>query len=220
LDKKNNLAVSAFNYGSTGEGYQIYDSNKGSTFISEQYVPELGINLGNIISRPGSGAWSWCDVHSTDKGMKIPLMTTVIFSNYASNIYGKQNNNWVLKNSITGDVLLDVKETPYFIYTFTSAGNYTIYNSVEDSFGNVYATTKPGYIEVVNHKEKNPDDKNPNLVDSFDYGQPEPFPGRDYQVRKLAKDLMIEQNKILKSGNQQFGSDIDMPDNPDATFRS
>lgn len=220
LDKKNNLAVSAFNYGSTGEGYQIYDSNKGSTFISEQYVPELGINLGNIISRPGSGAWTWCDVHSTDKGMKIPLMTTVIFSNYASNIYGKQNNNWVLKNSITGDVLLDVKETPYFIYTFTSAGNYTIYNSVEDSFGNVYATTKPGYIEVVNHKEKNPDDKNPNLVDSFDYGQPEPFPGRDYQVRKLAKDLMIEQNKILKSDNQQFGSDIDMPDNPDATFRS
>ena len=59
-----------------------------------------------------------------------------------------------------------------------------------------------------------------NIVDSFDYGQPEPFPGRDYQVRKLAKDLMIEQNKILKSGNQQFGSDIDMPDNPDATFRS
>jgi len=219
-DQINNIMISGFNYGVTGYGYYEYGSTSGSFILSEQYVPELGINLGNIISRPGSGAWTWCDVHSTDKGMSIPLMSTVIFSNYASNIYGKQNNKWILSDSGTGNELLNVMGTPYFIYTFTSPGNYTIYNSVEDSFGNVYATTRPGYIEVVNHKVKRPDDRNPDEVDSFDYGQPEPFYGRDYQAQKLAKDLIIEQEKIFKSGIQPFGSQVNIPDNPDATFRS
>jgi hypothetical protein len=220
IDPSDNIMISGFNYGVTGYGYYEYGATSGSFILSEQYVPELGINLGNIISRPGSGAWTWCDVHSTDKGMIIPLLSTVIFSNYASNIYGKQNNKWILSNSRTGNELLNVTGTPYFIYTFSESGNYTIYNSVEDSFGNVYATTRPGYIEVTDHKIKRPDDKNPDVVDSFDYGQPEPFAGRDYQAQKLAKDLIIEQERIFKSGIQPFGSQVDIPDNPDATFRS
>jgi PKD repeat protein len=144
----------------------------------------------------------------------------VVFNNYASNIYGKQNNKWILSDSVTGAEILNVKSTPYFIYTFTTSGNYTIYNSVEDSFGNVYATTRPGYIEVIDHKVKRPDDRNPDAVDSFDYGQPEPFYGRDYQAQKLDKDLMIEQQRIFKSGVPPFGTQVIIPGNPDATFRS
>ena len=220
-DADDNLFMSGVNRaGSTGGGYYEPDPDSGFTLLTKQYVPELGINLGNIISRPGSGAWTWCDVHSTDKGMSIPLLSTVVFSNYASNLYGKQNNKWVLSDSKTGSEILNVKSTPYFIYTFTSAGNYTIYNSVEDSFGNVYVTTKPGYIEVVDHKVKRPDDRNPDAVDSFDYGQPEPFYGRDYQAQKLDKDLMIEQQKIFREGVPPFGTQVYIPGNPDATFRS
>jgi hypothetical protein len=220
VDQSDNLMVGGFNYGVTGYGYYEYGATMGSLFLSKQYVPDLGINLGSIISRPGSGAWTWCDVHSTDKGMSIPLMSTVIFSNYASDIYGKQNNKWVLIDSRNNNELLNVIGTPYFIYTFTSPGNYTIYNRVEDSFGNVYVTTRPGYIEVIDHKSKRPDDKNPNEVDSFDYGQPEPFYGRDYQAQKLTRDLIIEQDRIFRSGIQPFGSQVNIPDNPDATFRS
>jgi hypothetical protein len=219
-DQSDNIMINGFNYGATGYGYYEYGATSGSFILSEQYVPELGINLGNIISRPGSGAWTWCDVHSTDKGMQIPLLSTVVFNNYASNIYGKQNNKWILSDSVTGAEILNVKSTPYFIYTFTTAGNYTIYNSVEDSFGNVYATTRPGYIEVIDHKVKRPDDRNPDAVDSFDYGQPEPFYGRDYQAQKLDKDLMIEQQRIFKSGVPPFGTQVIIPGNPDATFRS
>ena len=219
VDSLGNIFMSGFNYGATGSGFISPDQNTGFSFLSKQYVPELGINLGNIISRPGSGAWTWCDVHSTDKGMQIPLLSTVIFSNYASDIYGKQNNKWILSNSQTGEEILNVKSTPYFIFTFSEAGNYTIYNQVEDSFGNVYATTKPGFIEVVNHKVKKPEDRNPDYVDSFDYGQPEPFAGRDSQALKLSKDLAEAQRKIMEGNNPPIGTGLVIPNNPDATFR-
>ena len=202
-----------------GDGYIYLPANTGFSLLSKKYKAELGLNMGQIISRPGSGAWTWCDVHSTDSGMQIPLMTTVVFNNYASNIYGKQNNKWILSNSITGDEILNVKNTPYFIYTFTSPGNYTIYNSVEDAAGNVYVQTNPGYIEVINHKQKNPDDRRPDFVNSFDYGEPEVFPGRDYQVHKLSKDLAEEQAAILRDGVIPFGAGFTVYNNPDATFR-
>jgi len=219
VDDSGNIFMSGFNYGVTGSGFISTNQNSGFSFLAKQYVPELGINLGNIISRPGSGAWTWCDVHSTDKGMQIPLLSTVIFNNYASDIYGKQNNKWILSNSQTGEEILNVKSTPYFIFTFSEAGNYTIYNQVEDSFGNVYAITKPGFIEVVNHKIKKPEDKNPDYVDSFDYGQPEPFAGRDSQALKLSKDLAEEQRKIMEGNNPPIGTGLVIPNNPDATFR-
>ena len=222
-DQLDNVFLSGFNYGVTGSGgYYDLGATSGTSLLSEQYVPALGINLGNIISRPGSGAWTWCDVHSTDKGMQIPLLSTVIFSNYASNLYGKQNNNWILKDSLTGAELLNVKYTPYFIYTFSEPGNYTIYNSVEDSEGNVYFVTKPGYIEIVDHKAKRPDDRNPDVVDSFDYGEPEPFAGRDYDAAKLAKSLARQQSEIFDENNknQSFGRGIIIDNNPDATFRN
>jgi len=219
VDDSGNIFMSGFNYGVTGSGFISTNQNSGFSFLAKQYVPELGINLGNIISRPGSGAWTWCDVHSTDKGIQIPLLSTVIFNNYASDIYGKQNNKWILSNSQTGEEILNVKSTPYFIFTFSEAGNYTIYNQVEDSFGNVYAITKPGFIEVVNHKIKKPEDKNPDYVDSFDYGQPEPFAGRDSQALKLSKDLAEEQRKIMEGNNPPIGTGLVIPNNPDATFR-
>ena len=139
--------------------------------------------------------------------------------NYASDIYGKQNNKWILSNSQTGEEILNVKSTPYFIFTFSETGNYTIYNQVEDSFGNVYAVTKPGFIEVVNHKVKKPEDTNPNYVDSFDYGYPEPFTGRDSQAMKLSKDLAESQIKIMEGNNPPIGTGLVIPNNPDSTFR-
>jgi len=146
-------------------------------------------------------------------------MSTVIFNNYSSNIYGKKNNKWSLLDSVTGEDLLTVKETPYFIYTFTKSGYYEIYNQVEDSYGNVYETSLPGFINVTDHKDKRPDDTKPEFVDSTDYGYPEPsFIGRDYDAKKLLKDLMIQEAEIMETNKTPFGSDVVIPDNPDATF--
>ena len=221
-DEDGNLFMSGYYTNSLdvdANGYIYLQANTGFSLLSKKYKSELGLNMGQIISRPGSGAWTWCDVHSTDSGMQIPLMTTVVFNNYASNIYGKKNNKWILSDSVTGDEILNVKNTPYFIYTFTAPGSYTIYNSVEDAAGNVYIQTNPGYIEVINHKQKNPDDRRPDFVNSFDYGEPEVFPGRDYQVHKLSKDLAEEQAAILRDGVIPFGAGFTVYNNPDATFR-
>lgn len=204
--------------GSTGS-FIYFGATSGFSAFSKQYYPDLGINLGNIISRPGSGAWTWCDVHSTDNYIEIPILSTVVFNNYSSDIYGKNNNKWILSNSSTGEELLNVKLTPYFIYTFTDPGYYTIYNEVEDSQGNVYQISKPGFIYVIDHKVKRPDDKNPDFVDSNDYGYPgDLFTSRDEQAIKLSKDLAIEQEQIMKDSLGKFGSGIVIPDNPDSTF--
>jgi hypothetical protein len=220
VDSSGNMNISGYNTSlNVGGEYYTIGPRRAFSILAPQYKPDLGINLGNIISRPGSGAWTWCDVHNTDSKMEVPLMSTVIFNNYASNLYGKKNNKWILSDSVTGDEILNIKSSPYFIYTFTQVGNYTIYNSVEDSAGNVYIATKPGYIQVVNHKDKKPEDRNPDYVDSFDYGVPVPFPGRDYQVDKLTMDLEKQQQEYFRKSQDQFGVEIKIPFNPDATFR-
>jgi len=222
IDMDGNIYMFGYNNSGIRSGFGYYTTGKsrGFSLRSKKHVAKTGINLGQIISRPGSGSWTWCDVHSTDKGMEIPLMSTVVFSNYASEIYGKENNVWVLSDSVTGEQLLDVKGTPYFIYTFTGAGNYTIYNSVEDSEGNVYTASKPGYIHVINHKVKKDHDPNPDYVDSYDYGQPIPLPGRDYAAHKLAKDLEKAQDQFYNNEQVPFGSEFSVFHNPDATFRT
>jgi len=221
-DSSSNLFSSGINLSGTtgGTGSLVYaGATSGFASLIEQYKPELGINLGNIISRPGSGAWTWCDVHSTDNYMEIPLLSTVVFNNYASNIYGKINNKWILSNTESQDELLNIKGSPYFIYTFVNPGFYTIYNQVEDSEGNIYETSRPGFIKVINHKDKRPDDIRPDFVDSSDYGYPNPpFIARDYKAMRLGKDLMQQETEILKANKGQFGSAVIIPNNPDSTF--
>ncbi len=219
-DPSSNIYVGAFNStGVTSGGYSNMDPSTGFVLKANQYVAPLGINLGNIISRPGAGAWTWCDLHLTNSDyLEIPLMSTVIFSNYSSNIYGKNNNKWALNDEETGENLLTIKTSPYFIYTFTFPGYYSIQNEVQDSAGNVYTVSKPGFIRVVDHKVKRPDDRDPNFVNSTDYGYPEPFVGRDDFAKQVAANMLVDEAEILKNNVQPFGAQVIIPGNPDATF--
>jgi photosystem II stability/assembly factor-like uncharacterized protein len=189
-----------------------------AVFLSKQYNAPTGVNMGQIISRPGSNPWTWCDVHQTDRGMEVPLMCTVFFSNYNSAIYGKQNNKWILSNSKTGSEILNVKNTPYFIYTFTDAGYYTIYNQVEDAYGNVYEISKKGFITVVDHKIKKANDENPLVVNSADYGYPIPPKTKQGRINSLEKEMLQDQALKLKENSAPFTSPLIIKDNPDATF--
>jgi PKD repeat protein len=108
------------------------------------------------------------------------MLSTVFFSNYGSQIFGKQNNRWVLTDARNGNVILDVKFTPYFIYTFTSSGYYSLQNTVEDAAGNIYEISKPAFIKVVNQSIPRADDPNPLLVNSADYGL---NPPKNYKTR-------------------------------------
>jgi len=204
--------------GTGGTGYINVGNWKSFFLESELYEPPIGVNMGRILSRPGSGAWTWCDVHFSDNYLEIPLMSTLFISNYASNLYGKTNNKWSLINSEDNNDLLTIKNSPYFIYTFNTPGYYTITNSVEDSFGNVYEVSRPGFIKVMDHKIKRPDDTKPDYVDSTDYGYPEPFFGRDYEAKKLEREMKKDEIQIIQDGIRPFGPEIVLPDDPDATF--
>ena len=187
-------------------------------FLSEKQNPPVGLNMGQIISRAGSNPWVWCDVHQSDRGLEIPMMTTVFLSNYNSAIYGKKNNVWKLIDSKTEQVILDIKYSPYFIYTFTQSGYYTIYNYVEDSFGNVYETSKPGFITVINHTEKRADDPQPLVVNSTDYGYPLPPKNRNDYFYSLEKEMVKDQIQIMKDNYVPFYSDLVNKGSSDATF--
>jgi hypothetical protein len=187
-------------------------------FLSEKQNLSVGLNMGQIISRAGSNPWVWCDVHQSDRGLEIPMMTTVFLSNYNSAIYGKKNNVWKLIDSKTEEVILDIKYSPYFIYTFTQSGYYTIYNYVEDSFGNVYETSKPGFITVINHTEKRADDPQPLVVNSTDYGYPLPPKNRNDYFYSLENEMIKDQIQIMKDNYVPFYSDLVNKGSSDATF--
>ncbi len=219
VNRNLNVFVSGSSTGITGPDNLPYAAATGS-FVSllESYKPGTGIDLGNIISRAGSSAWSWVDVHNSDSDIFVPLLSTIFLSNYDSKIFGKKNNRWVLTNSITNEVLLDVKDVEYFIYTFTASGYYSIQNSVEDCAGNVYEVSKPAFVKVVDQTIPRQDDPNPEFVNSRDYGYIQPLAGFDSQYDNLGKDLSEQQKQIMLENMVPFGSALIITDNPDATF--
>ena len=211
--------VAGTNSGSTGPDGLPYSPSTGS-FVSllESYKPKTGIELGNIISRAGTPAWNWVDVHNSNSDLFVPLLSTVFMNNYDSKIFGKKNNRWRLTNAKTNEVLLDVINVPYFIYTFSQSGYYSIENSVEDSEGNVYEISKPAFVKVVDQTIPQADDPNPEYVNSADYGYSLPSNTAESEYINLGKDLSEQQKEILISNSIPFGSALIIQDNPDATF--
>lgn len=207
--------------GQTGPTGLPYPPLDGFPFVafSESYKAPKGIDLGNIISRAGSGAWTWADVHNSERDLYVPMLSTVFFSNYGSQIFGKQNNRWVLTDARNGNVILDVKFTPYFIYTFTSSGYYSLQNTVEDAAGNIYEISKPAFIKVVNQSIPRADDPNPLLVNSADYGYIKPSKELQNQIWELNQDLLEEQIVIRRESAIPFGSGLVIKSDANSTFR-
>jgi len=215
-----NIFLAGGNDGITGPtGLPYPAGNLAFVALLESYKPPTGIDLGNIISRAGSGAFTWVDVHNSESDLYVPMLSTVFFNNYNSAIFGKQSNRWVLTNARTNEVILDVKQTPYFIYTFTRSGYYSIQNSVEDAAGNVYEISKPAFIKVVNQSIPVANDPNPLFVNSSDYGYVPAGRGFGNEAEKLDKDLLEQQIQIRLNNIPPFGSGLVIENDPNATFR-
>lgn len=222
LDNRDNLLIGGYRVGETGPtGLPIDSSSTDSSFTAlvPQYIPGTGIDLGNIISRSGSGSWVWADVHNSGNDLFVPILSTVFLSNYSSQIFGKENNRWVLIDEFTGSPVLDVRSTPYFIYTFTEPGYYSVTNSVEDANGNLYQVSKKSFIKVSDQSVASATDPNPEFVNSVDYGYPPEMPRDKNSLYKLSKSLLTQQAEIMKSMTKPFGSSIIIPDDPNATFQ-
>jgi len=221
VDYKDSLLIAGYRIGVTGpSGLPVNASGSDISFtaFSEQYVPGTGIDLGDIISRAGSGSWTWADVYNSNEDISVPILSTVFFTNYASQIFGKQNNRWVLFDEVSETVILDVKSIPYFIYTFTGSGYYSIQNTVEDANGNVYSISKKAFVKVMNQTVPLASDPNPELVNSVDYGYPPLSPASDNEIYQMSKHLLEQQRKILKETRPQFGSGLILKNDPNSTF--
>jgi hypothetical protein len=213
------LSSAYVNFDYVDIGYTI-SSSSGFVYLLKQYQANLGVNEGEIISRPGSDPWTWSDSHVKEEGsFEVPIMSTVIFNNYSSDIYGKNNNKWILSDASTGEEILNIKYSPYFIYTFTQEGEYTIYNEVSDSEGNVYATTGNGFVRVIDHKKMRIPGRKSGPITSANYGVDQPFSDRNYEGEKLRKDLQKQQIEIQEKNKKSFAPAIVIPDNPDLTYR-
>jgi len=214
------MFVSGSSAGVSGPSQLPYSSATGSfASLLESYKPGIGKNMGNIISRAGSGAWTWVDVHNSNSDLFVPLLSTVFLSNEGSKIFGKNSNRWKLTNALTGNVILDIKDVPFFIYTFSQSGYYSIQNIVEDCNGNVYEISKPAFVKVVDQTIPLPDDPNPEFVNSADYGYPRRAANQNGgEYRDLSKDLLEDQKNIMLQNVVPFGSSLIIRDNPDATY--
>ena len=71
-------------------------------------------------------------------------------------IPGKKNHVWKLIKGETEEELINIKDTPSFIWTFNQPGFYDLYSSIEDSNGNKSVFDKKGYIRVIDHKNPAP----------------------------------------------------------------
>jgi len=215
----NNMFLAGSHSGVTGPANLPYVSGDGNfTSMFKGYKKSPGKAMGDIISRVGSGSWSWVDVHNSNSDLYVPMLSTLFLSNYDSKIFGKNNNRWILTNAGTGEVLLDVKSVPYFIYTFAESGYYSIVNSVEDSAGNVYEVSKPAFVKVVNQSIPLANDPNPEYVNSADYGYIPANLDRNSKALELGRDMNLDQLEIMLNQRVKFGSGIVIPNNPDATF--
>lgn len=145
--------------------------NSRSAFIGkiprERFIP--GFNFGSIVSWRGSHSWSWREQKFYENEFEIPLATTVFINPVNTLIPGKKEYLWKLIDSETQEEIVNIKKSPYFIWTFTKEGGYDIYCSLQDSNGNVYETEEKGKIRVIDHKNPKAGDLIPEVVNPEDY---------------------------------------------------
>jgi hypothetical protein len=174
LDKEENIYVTGYFSGPVDFSPYIVASphtSSNDAFIGK--IPkkrfEAGNKIGAVQSWLGSHSWSWREESFYKTEFEIPLASTIFINPINSLIPGKKNHIWTLKDAFTGEVIVKVRKTPYFIWTFTNPGFYTISCDLEDANGNLYSAQHEGKIRVIDHKNPEAGDLIPEIVTSDDY---------------------------------------------------
>lgn len=173
LDKEENIYLTGYFMGNAE--FKPYTINLPSgnldVFIAKipqrKFIP--GYKIGLIQSWFGSHSWSWKEEKLYENEFEIPIGATVFINPINSLIPGKKNHTWTLTNAYSGEEIIKIRKTPYFIWTFVKPGSYTIHCELQDANGNVYETTHKGKIRVINHKEIKENDIKPEIVNNNDY---------------------------------------------------
>lgn len=175
LDSEENIYITGYFTGSDADfSPYITSSPQGGmldAFLGkipkERFTP--GISMGGVQSWVGSHSWSWKEAKFFEKEFEIPMLSTIFINPIDSLIPGKKDHEWTLKNAKSGETVVKIRKTPYFIWTFDKPGLYTLVCTLKDANGNLYETEHDGKIRVIDHKNPKPGDIAPEVVDPKDF---------------------------------------------------
>jgi hypothetical protein len=175
LDENENIYITGYFTGAGADFSQYVTSSPqgGSIDAFLGKIPkerfQNGFKIGSVQSWTGSHSWSWKEEKLYEQEFEIPLASTIFINPIDSLIPGKRNHVWILVDSETEEEIVNVRKTPYFIWTFLKPGFYNISCRLQDANGNFYETTHKGKIRVVDHKTPFAGDLKPDLVNPEDF---------------------------------------------------
>jgi hypothetical protein len=174
LDKEENIYITGYFEGeSEFSPYVILSPPGGNLDAFLGKIPKErfkeGNKIGSVQSWLGSHAWSWKEEKFYRDEFEIPLATTIFINPIDSLIPGKKDHIWTLSDTETGEVIVKIRKSPYFIWTFLNPGFYSIACELQDANGNIYETSHSGKIRVIDHKEAFAGDLKPEVVNPNDY---------------------------------------------------
>ena len=174
LDKEENIYITVYFEGeSEFSPYVILSPPGGNLDAFLGKIPKErfkeGNKIGSVQSWLGSHAWSWKEEKFYRDEFEIPLATTIFINPIDSLIPGKKDHIWTLSDTETGEVIVKIRKSPYFIWTFLNPGFYSIACELQDANGNIYETSHSGKIRVIDHKEAFAGDLKPEVVNPNDY---------------------------------------------------
>ena len=174
LDREENIYITGYFEGEADfSPYVVMSPPGGSLDSFLGKIPKQRFNsgekIGSVQSWLGSHSWSWKEEKFYKDEFEIPLATTVFINPIDSSIPGKKNHIWTLTDTETNEIIVKLKNTPYFIWTFVNPGFYTLSCELQDANGNIYNTEEKGKIRVIDHKEPFGGDLKPEIVNPEDY---------------------------------------------------
>ena len=173
LDGNDNIYITGYVSGSLDANSWLVSPSGLQKDIFIGKIPKrkyiTGNSYGSIITLFGTESLSQGDVKTFNDEFEIPVGTPTIINPMDSNIPGKNNYRWTLKETVSGNVIAQIKDSLYFTWTFRTPGYYTIECVLSDSNGNDYTTLKEGFVRVIDHKKPDAQDLVPSIVNSFDY---------------------------------------------------
>ena len=138
--------------GPTSTSMQYNDPTVGGTYLIGSTNCVLGGTsgfAGTMCARSITSNSSWDTLRIHKYAKEFPLLTQIQFNYSLSPMDGKVKPKWTLIKENDNTWVNIYYNNPYFSYTFTQKGSYTLELEIEDNNGNINTETKKEFIKII-----------------------------------------------------------------------